>query len=82
MAANKGFNANALVGKNSLSSFMSDILNVGKNHSVRATTITVLDVAGISNRHSMKVSGHKSETSFKSYSHFISDGKKREISEI
>lgn len=49
--------ANAPVGKNSLSSFMSDISNVGKvskvykNHSVRATSITVLDVAGISGRH-------------------------------
>ncbi|XP_062591459.1 uncharacterized protein LOC134252942 [Saccostrea cucullata] len=78
---------NASVGKNSLASFMSDISNVGKlskiyrNHSVRATSITVLDVAGISGRHIMKVSGHKSETSLKSYSHFISDGKKREISE-
>lgn len=30
----------------------------------------------------MKVSGHKSETSLKSYSHFISNGKKRKISEI
>lgn len=49
---------------------MSNILNVGKNNSVRAKTITVFDGAGISGRHSMKVSGHKSETS---YSHFISD---------
>lgn len=42
---------------------MSNILNVGKNHSLRATTITVLDVAGISGRHSIKVSGpHSSLT--------------------
>lgn len=60
--------ANAYVGKNSLSSFMSDISNVGKhskvyrNHSVRATSITVLDVVGISGRHIMKVSGHRLET--------------------
>lgn len=82
VAANYGFYANAPVEKIKLYSFMSDILNVGKNHSVRATTITVFDVAAISGRHSLKVSGHKSKTSLKSYSHFISDGKKREISEI
>lgn len=77
-----------LVGKNSLPSLMSDISNIGKlskvyrNHSVRATSITVLNVAVISGCHIMKVSGHKFETSLKSYSHFIiSDGKKREISE-
>lgn len=60
--------ANAYVGKNSLSSFMSDISNVGKhskvyrNHSVGARSITVLDVAGISGRHIIKVSGHRLET--------------------
>lgn len=65
-----------LVGKNSLPSLMSDISNIGKfskvyrNHSVRATSITVLDVAVISGCHIMKVSGHKSETSLKSYSNF------------
>lgn len=78
---------NASVWENSLATFMSDISNVGKlsqaykNHYVRATSITVLDVAGISVRHVMKVSDHKSETSLKPYSHFISDDKKREISE-
>lgn len=40
-------------------------------HPVCATSITVLDVAVISGRQIMKVSGYKSETSLKSYSHFI-----------
>lgn len=55
---------------------MLNISNVGKlskvykNHSVRDTNITVLDVAGISGRHIMKVS----------CSYFISDGKEKKIS--
>jgi hypothetical protein len=40
-----------------------------------------MDVGGISGRHIMKVSGHKSESSSNSYSHFVSDKKKREISD-
>lgn len=66
---------------------MAEISKIGKlstvyrNHSVRATSITIMDLAGISSRHIMKVSGHKSETSFKSYSNFVSVNKKREISD-
>ena len=37
------------------------------NHSIRATTITVLDRNGYEARHIMSVSGHKSESSLKSY---------------
>ncbi|XP_062574912.1 uncharacterized protein LOC134236784 [Saccostrea cucullata] len=78
---------NSPVGKNTLSQFMMEISKVGKlsreyrNHSVRATSITVMDIGGISGRHIMKVSGHKSKASLKSYSHFVSDKKKREISD-
>ena len=76
------------LGKNSLSELMVKISEYGnlsrkyKNHSVRATSITVLDTAGISGRHITKVSGHKSEGSLKSYSHHVSDAKKREISDV
>ena len=78
---------NTAVGKNKLSSFMMDISKIAqlscvyRNHSIRTTCITALDIAGISGHHIMKVSGHKSETSLKSYSHYVSDTKKREISE-
>lgn len=66
---------------------MTDISKLGtlsreyKNHSVRATSITIMDVEGISGSHIMKVSGHKLKSSLKSYSHFISDQKKREITD-
>jgi hypothetical protein len=78
---------NTAVGKNKLSSFMMDISKIAqlscvyRNHSVSTTCITALDIAGIGGHHIMKVSGHKSETSLKSYSHYVSDTKKREISE-
>ena len=38
------------------------------NHSIRATCITVLDKAGNEARHIMSVSGHKNESSIRSYS--------------
>lgn len=50
-----------------------------KNHLLRATFITVSDVAGVSGRHIMNVCVHKSDTSAspKFYSLFISGGKNR-----
>ena len=38
------------------------------NHSIRATCITLLDDAGNEARHIMSVSGHKNESSIRSYS--------------
>ena len=38
------------------------------NHSIRATTITILDRSGFEARHIMSVSGHRNESSIKSYS--------------
>ena len=84
---NDGFwYANAPVGKNTLGSMMTTISKWGKlskiysNHSIRATSITIMDECGIASRHIMKVSGHKSETSLKSYTQNISVIKKKEIS--
>ncbi len=37
------------------------------NHSIRATTITILDRNGYETRHIMSVSGHRSESILKSY---------------
>ena len=38
------------------------------NHSIRATTITILDRSGFEARNIMSVSGHRNESSIKSYS--------------
>ena len=38
------------------------------NHSLRATSVTVLDNSGVEARHIMSVSGHRSENSSRSYS--------------
>ena len=38
------------------------------NHSIRATTVTILDNNGVEARHIMSVSGHRSENSIRSYS--------------
>ena len=73
---------------NILGSMMTTISKWGKlskiysNNSIRATSITIMDECGIASRHIMKVSGHKSETSLKSYTHakYISNKKERNIS--
>ncbi|KAL5006936.1 hypothetical protein ScPMuIL_015742 [Solemya velum] len=78
---------NAPVGKNTLSKLMVEISKLAKlsceytNHSVRATSITLMDISGISGRHIIKVTGHSSEASLKHYSRFCSVGKKREMSD-
>ena len=46
------------------------------NHCIRASCITALDDCGIEGGHIMNVSGHKSETSIKSYSRNVSESKK------
>ena len=65
---------NAPVGKNTLESMTKKICEDAgcskkyTNHSLRATSITILDHAGYASRHIMTVSGHRSETSIKNYS--------------
>ena len=59
--------------KNTLANMMSEICRIAKlphtynNHSIRATSIALLDTK-FASRDIMKVSGHKSETSIKNYS--------------
>ena len=48
------------------------------NHSIRATSITIMDESGFESRHIMKISGHKSEASLKLYAQ---NKKKIKISE-
>jgi len=76
------------VGKNTLGNMMANIsekCGLSKrytNHCIRSTCITVLHNNGIETRHIIGLSGHKSETSVKSYCKRLSDTKKREISTI
>ena len=50
-------------------------------HSLRATTVTILDHAGFANRDIMSVTGHKSESLLKNYAR-TSHKRKKEMSEI
>ena len=74
------------LGKNTLGTMMSQISKVGglskkyTNHCIRATAITALDDAGIEARHIMRASGHKSESSIRSYACRLSEKKKKELS--
>jgi hypothetical protein len=51
------------------------------NHSVRATSISAMDNAGVEARHIMRASGNRSESSIRSYSKRLSENKQREISD-
>lgn len=51
------------------------------NHSIRSTSITILNEAGFQGRHIVKISGHKNESSLKSYSHRIGENVYRDMSE-
>lgn len=76
---------NAALGKNTLANMMSEICRIAKlprtynNHSIRATSITLLD-AKFASCDIMKVSGHKSETSIKNYSTKTSEKKMEKMS--
>lgn len=60
--------------KNTLRTFMSSISKEPKlsqkytNHCIRATAMSLLDEGNFEARHIMRVSGHKSESSIRSYS--------------
>ena len=49
-------------------SHQSELSTVYSNHSIRATTLTILDRSGFEGRHIMSVSGHRNESSIKIYS--------------
>jgi hypothetical protein len=75
---------NSAVGHRTLGKFMTTIsIDAGlsqlyTNHCIKASCITALDDGGMEARHIMNVyvSGHKSETSIKSYSRNVSESKK------
>lgn len=79
---------NMAVGKNTLGKIMAKVSEEAKlskrytNHCIRATCITNLDENGIETRHIMEISGHKSESSVRSYTKRLGENKQREISNI
>lgn len=76
------------LGNNTLAKMMKSIsvrLNLSRNytnHSIRATCITLLSSFGFEARQIMRVSGHKSESSLRSYDHDNSVEQKRKISQV
>jgi len=79
---------NMPLGRNQLGSIMSEISKefsfsqVYTNHSLRATTVHVLDPANIAGRHIMSVTGHKSESSLKTYTGYTRNKTKKTMSSI
>jgi len=75
----------APLGKSTLSNLMTNISKLANlsmnytNHSIRATSITEMDEAGVASRHIMRISGNKSEASIKNYSSRLSDKKEANI---
>jgi len=74
-------NVNMVVGENTLGKKMkvisqrAELSTTYTNHSIRAMTITILDRSGFEARHIMSVSGHRNESSIKSYSKTDEDTK-------
>ena len=52
------------------------------NHSLRATTVHVLDAGNIAGRHIISATGHKSESSLKTYTGYTSNKTKKTMSSI
>lgn len=77
---------NVPLGHNLLGSMMKKISINAKlsrqytNHSLRATTVHLLDVAQFPSRHIMAITGHKSENSLKTYTGQTSDSTKKLMS--
>lgn len=77
---------NVVIGQNKLGHMMSEISEQAglsiryTNHSLRATTVHILDRAQIPSCHIMTVTGHKSENSLKTYSCVTDDGTKKRMS--
>ena len=51
------------------------------NHYIRTTAVSLLDECNFEARHIMRVSGHKSESSIRSYSRRLSETKQKQISD-
>ena len=75
------------VGHDPLERFMKYLSSDAKlsmtytNHSIRATVITTLDKCGFEARHITAISGHKNESTIKTYSTKCPESKKREMND-
>lgn len=58
-------------------SMKAELSTLHTNYCIRDTCITSLDQRDKEARHIMFVSGHKSETSLKNYSRYVSETKKK-----
>ena len=74
------------LGHNTIGDLMPTISNKAAlskrytNHCLRATAITILDDGNFASRHNMTVTGHKAESSLKSYSRHTSEEIKKSMS--
>ena len=79
-------NENQCIGKNTPGnklkaiSKLSNLSREYTNHSIRATSVTILDECGFEVRHIMCVSGHRSEASIHSYASKTKSGIKLAMS--
>ncbi|CAB4030289.1 uncharacterized protein LOC110048984, partial [Paramuricea clavata] len=77
---------NVPVGKNTLGTLMSriskelELSQTYTNYRIRTTAVSLLDECNFEARHIMRVSGHKSESSIRSYSRRLSEVKQKQIS--
>ena len=75
------------LGKNIISNFTKEVSKTANlfqhypNHSIRTTSVTVLDHCNFEARHIIRVSGHKSEASIRSYSRRLPENKQRHIAD-
>ena len=75
------------LGHNTIGSMMAKISEAAQlskkytNHSLRATAVHVLDAAHFPSRHIMSVTGHKAESSLKTYTGYTDSNTKRSMSE-
>ena len=77
-----------IVGEKNINSFMKTLIKEAKletslytNHSIRATCIHTLDKNSFEARHITAISGHKNESTVKTYSTKCPENKKREMYE-
>ena len=85
--ANSSWYENVPVGRDTLNDFMkqlskkADLSRIYTNHCIRATTVTNLNELGFEARDIMATTGHKSESSIRSYASKCPDNKRRQMSD-
>ena len=78
---------NAPIGHNKLGKMITELsekYGLSKkytNHSLRAASVHILDSAQFPSRHIMTVTGHKAETSLKTYTGYTNEATKKDMSD-